>query len=140
MVVRYTWLYIRGPTFPSQCQFRPTITCSVGRKNGSGQAGGEVHIRYEEFLINGPINEEHLEPTVLNNDSTEVLSAISLVTKPKITERNKHIEILAHHIRELVSNKIIKMYHTGTYNQRAYLLPKLVQEFFFIRLLPFYHI
>lgn len=97
-----------------------------------------MHLRrlFREFQVNGPVSEENLEPTILNTDST---CAMSLVTKPKITERNKHIEIKAHHIKELVSNKIIKLHHTSTYNQPADILTKPVQEFVLSRLLPFFH-
>lgn len=58
-----------------------------------------------ELLINGPIKEEYLEPTILNMDST---SAIPLFPKSKVTEGDNHMEIKVPTIKELVSNKVIK--------------------------------
>lgn len=50
------------------------------------------------FNLNRAISDEpYIGATEVITDST---SAISLVTKPNVLERNEHIEIKAHHIKE----------------------------------------
>ena len=59
---------------------------------------------FKEFQLNQPISEEpNIPATQIITDST---SAISLITKPSVSERNKHIDIKAHHIKEMNANGI----------------------------------
>ena len=71
---------------------------------------------FSEFQQNQPIKSEpNLPATEIITDST---SAISLVTKPSVSERNKHIDLKSHHIKELNNNGTI-LYDAYTNVQNA---------------------
>lgn len=77
---------------------------------------------FVELLHNEPLTADFaLHPTNLITDST---SAISMTNKRQVSERNKHIEIKVHHIRELVTRRILVLRHVRTYEQAADLLTK----------------
>nr|QCC62382.1 RNase H [Digenea simplex] len=64
-----------------------------------------------------------LPPTILNTDST---SAISLATNTQVSERNNHIEIKAHHIKQLINRGIIEQKYVNKLDQIADILTKSV--------------
>ena len=56
-------------------------------------------------------------------DST---AAISLATKDQVSERNKHVEIKVHHVRDLIRAGVIKLQHISTDHQPADVLKKIL--------------
>lgn len=92
---------------------------------------------FSEFQQNQPIKmEPNIPTTEIITDSTAV---ISLVTKPSVSERNKHIDLKAHHIKELNANKIIYMTHTSTFKMPADILTKPVARFVLENFLPYFN-
>lgn len=65
---------------------------------------------FSEVLENKPINSDlGMASTKIFTDST---SALSLLNKQNISERNKNIEIKAHHIKELVETRVVALEYT----------------------------
>lgn len=62
-----------------------------------------------------------MPPTTMMTDNT---ASISLATNPQVSERNKHIEIKVHHIRDLLRRDIISLSHIATTEQLADILTK----------------
>lgn len=90
---------------------------------------------FHELQTHVPIySESDIAPTVIYTDST---AAISLATRPQVSERNKHIEIKAHHIKDLMEKGVVILKHIRTINQPADLLTKSVSEATLNRLLTF---
>ena len=55
---------------------------------------------------------------------TDSSSAISLATRDQVSERNKHIELKVHHVRELIKNGTLFLAHIPTTQQPADILTK----------------
>lgn len=75
-----------------------------------------------EMSTNSPIiNEPTTSGTVIYTDST---SAISLATNIQVSERNQHIELKVHHIKDLIKRGTVKLSYIGTTDQPADILTK----------------
>lgn len=61
------------------------------------------------------------KPTKMYSDS---MSAIAMVTKPKSGSKSKHIDTKFHHVKDLVSNKVIELQYVPTERNVADVLTK----------------
>lgn len=73
--------------------------------------------------------------TTLHTDST---AAISLVSRPQVSERNKNTEIKAHHFKDLISQGTILLEYISSIKQPADLLTKILSEHTLQELLPLF--
>lgn len=88
---------------------------------------------FYEMRTNKAITDEpKLPATVINTDSS---SGLSLATKQVVSERNKHIDIKIHHVKDLIRDNIIIVNLIRTYEQPADLLTKIVSYFVLQKLL-----
>lgn len=77
---------------------------------------------FEELLYHRPTNQEAcIPPSIIFSDST---AAMAIANKPQVSERNKHIELKVHHIRDLISRGVVSLQHINTQNQIADILTK----------------
>lgn len=80
---------------------RIAFSSSEAQYIASSSCGKSVlHLRWfiQSLSIKSTIEEEQVAPTILNTYS---YSAVALLTKPKISERNILIEIKTHHIKTI---------------------------------------
>lgn len=90
-----------------------------------------------EFLLNQPINTEpNLSATQLQTDSK---SGISIATREQVSERNKHIEIKVHYIKDQINKQVVYLKHKSTHEMPADILTKSVQPFVLAKLLQLYN-
>eukprot|EP00752_Nemacystus_decipiens_P002677 g2503.t1 len=76
------------------------------------------------------INREQKEATVLFEDST---CAIATSTTNKMTQSTKHIDVKYHHVRSLISDKVVEVKKIGTDFQKADMLTKSLGAVKFLR-------
>lgn len=77
---------------------------------------------FNELLTSSKLEDEpHLHPSSMYTDSQ---SALSLTLKQAISERNKHIEMKCHHVKDLIKKRIVKLSSIRTWEQPANFLTK----------------
>ena len=74
----------------------------------------------------------YFHPTEIDVDSTV---AISISTNPQVSAKNKHIDLKYHHVRDLIDEGIIRLYHVASMNQRTDMMTKILVAQHFTRMI-----
>ena len=70
-------------------------------------------------------------------DST---AAQALATNEQVSGRNKHIDLKVHHVKELIRNKVIHLFHVPSRSQPADILTKAVDRNTFRQMISLLHL
>lgn len=76
---------------------------------------------YDLCNLKPSIDEPQFSPTTMRIDNT---AAISIATNPSVSERNKHCAICTLHIRDLIPQQKVRLYHIPSDEQLADILTK----------------